>query len=159
MTTDANGTLSPVSFIVPEVPAGSYNVCANIFPSGTLAAFTVEEAPVTKPSYKVEPVEDDVYTISETEDSIKIMTVNDNQIGFKNFTVAIESIEPHEGTETVVFIHISGGVQLQLNALEADFDKASTAKAGFNIRPDDVIKVYIVDKLTNDSDRNPVILQ
>ena len=114
---------------------------------------------IARPPYNVVPVEDDAYTIGETADGIKIMTVNDNQTGLNYFTVSIESIEPHEGTETVIFTHIRGGVQLQLNALEADFDKVSAAKAGFNVKPGDVIKVYIVDKLTNGSDLNPVMLQ
>jgi hypothetical protein len=109
--------------------------------------------------FNVVPVEDDVYTIGETEDGIKTMTVNENQTGLKYFSVSIESIEPHEGTETVIFTHLRDGIQLELNSLEADFDKVSVAKAGFNVNPGDVIKVYIVDKLTNDSDSNPIILQ
>jgi uncharacterized protein YjdB len=114
---------------------------------------------IARPPFNVVPVEDDVYTIGETADGIKTMTVNENQTGLKYFTVAIESVEPHEGTETVVFTHLRNGVQLQLNALEADFDEINAAKAGFNIKPGDVIKVYIVDKLTSDSDLNPVMLQ
>lgn len=159
VTTDANGTLSPVSFIVPAVPAGNYNVSANVFPSGTSTVFTLEENPVTRPLYKIEPVGDDVYTIDETADGIKTMTVNASQTGLKYFSVSIEPIIGHEGTETVIFTHIRDGVQLGLSALEADFDMVSAAKAGFNVEPDDIIKVYIVDKLTNDNDQNPVILQ
>jgi uncharacterized protein YjdB len=109
--------------------------------------------------FNVVPVEDDVYTIGETEDGIKTMTVNENQTGLKYFSVSIESIEPHEGTETVIFTHLRDGIQLELNSLEADFDKVSVAKAGFNVNPGDVIKVYIVDKLTNDSNSSPIILQ
>jgi len=132
--------------------------------------FTVEsEAMVIKvvlvreademPKYRVIPEEDPVYTIGETEDGIKTMTVKSNQTGLNYFTVTIESIKPHEGIETAVFTHIRDGVQLGLNALGADFDKISAAKTGFNVKPGDVIKVYIVDRLTNDSDSNPVVLQ
>jgi len=159
VTTDANGTLSPVSFIAPEVPAGSYNVCANVFPSGTLAVFTLDEAPVTEPSYKVEPVEDEVYTIGETADGIKTMTVNENKTGLKYFSVSIEPVIGHEGTETVVFTHFRNGIQLGLNALVADFDLISAAKAGFNVEPGDMLKVCLVDQLTNDPNSNPKILQ
>ena len=37
--------------------------------------------------------------------------------------------------------------------------RSFTAQAGFNVQAGDVIKVYIVDELTNAEDRNPVILQ
>jgi len=129
--------------------------------SGFLDAIVVQQIKEVDemPKYNVMPKEDPIYTIGETEDGIKTMTVNDNQTGLNYFTVSIESIEPHEGTETVIFAHIRDGVQLQLNALEADFDEVSAAKAGFNVKPGDVIKVYIVDKLTNDSDLNPIMLQ
>jgi parallel beta-helix repeat protein len=238
VTTDANGTLSPVSLVAPNVPAGDYNICTSVWPSGTFAVFslippeptfctvnffifpieaalgavievkdntgevvtpkedgtyelevgdysytvtkegykevkgtfTVEDEIINKtiivtlekeavPQYNVVPVEDVVYTIGETADGIKTMTVNPNQTGLKYFTVSIEPIEPHEGTETVVFTHLENGVQLQLNALEADFDEINAAKAGFNVKPGDVIKVYIVDRLTNDPNSNPLILQ
>ncbi len=120
---------------------------------------TVVSSEDGEPKYKIIPEEDPIYTIGETEDGIKTMTVKSNQTGLNYFAVAIESVESHEGTETVVFAHIRGGVLLQLNALEADFDKIGSAKAGFNIRAGDVVKVYIIDKLTNDSDLNPIILQ
>ena len=120
---------------------------------------TVLPAEDEGPKYDIIPEEDSVYTIGETEDGIKTMTVNDNQTGLNYFTVAIDPIEPHEGTETVIFTHIRGGVQLQLNALEADFDEISAAKAGFNTKPGDVVKVYIIDRLTNDSNLNPIVLQ
>ena len=114
---------------------------------------------IARPPYNVVPVEDAVYTIGETADGIKTMTVNENQTGLKYFTVSIESAGTYEGTATVVFTHLRDNIQLQLNALEADFDKVRAAKAGFNVNPGDVIKVYIVDELTNDSNSNPLILQ
>jgi alpha-tubulin suppressor-like RCC1 family protein len=147
----------------------TYTVTKEGFKEAT-GTFTVESEAVVinvaleteaaeTPKYNVIPKEDPVYTIGETEDGIKTMTVNENQTGFKYFKVSIEPIKVHEGTETVVFIHLRDGIQLQLNALEADFDEVNEAKAGFNVNPGDVIKVYVVDKLTNDSDSNPVILQ
>ncbi|MGI6307776.1 MAG: leucine-rich repeat protein [Dethiobacteria bacterium] len=157
--------------IIPEsverIVSSAFNGCDQLTIygySGSYAeTFAVEkEIPfvaIAKPPYKVIPVEDAAYTIGETADGIKTMTVNKNQIGLMYFTVSIESIVPHEGTETVIFTHLEDAVQLQLNALEADFDKVSAAKAGFNVNPGDVIKVYIVDKLTNEDNSNPIVLQ
>jgi hypothetical protein len=112
-----------------------------------------------KPQYNVIPKEDPAYSIEATTDGIKTMTVNSNQTGFKYFTVLIEPVVAHEGTETVVFTQLRNGAQLQLNALTADFDLIEAAQAGFNVHTGDVIKVFIVDMLTNDIDCNPVILQ
>lgn len=123
----------------------------------TVINVTLEREADDMPKYNVIPEEDPVYTIGETEEGIKTMTVKSDQTGLNYFTVAVEPIKPHEGIETVVFTHIRNGVQLQLNALEADFDKVNAAKAGFNVRPGDVIKAYIVDKLTNDRESNPII--
>ncbi len=154
--TDADGNgIGDTSYQTIKTDSDNYPLVGQ-WDNGTI---TMEEIPVTEPSYKVEPVEDDVYIIGETEDGIKTMTVNLGQTGFKYFSVSIVPITENEGAETVIFTHIRNGVQLGLNALKADFDEISAAKTGFNIKPGDVIKVYIVDKLTNDSDQNPVILQ
>ena len=154
------GKLTIDAGVFTEADAYTIAIKATGYSDATLVQL-VDAAPVLPetPQYKVLPVEDTIYTIGVTPDGIKTMTVNDNQTGLNYFTVSIESIEPHEGTETVIFAHIRDGVQLQLNALEADFDEVSAAKAGFNVKPGDVIKVYIVDKLTNDSDLNPIMLQ
>jgi alpha-tubulin suppressor-like RCC1 family protein len=151
------------------VTAGKITIAADVFTEPKEYTITIKaagflDAVVTQqvqsqPLYDIELLEDDAYEIGETEDGIKTMTVKENQTGLKYFAVSIESIVAHEGTETVVFTHLKDDVQRQLNALEADFDEISTAKAGFNVKPGDVIKVYIVDKLTNDSDSNPIILQ
>ncbi len=152
------------------VEGGKITIAADIFTeakeytvaikaSGFLDAVVEQQIVETAPKYDITPEENSAYIIGETEDGIKIMTVKPDQTGLSYFAVAIEPIEPHEGTETLIFTHIREGAQLQLNALEADFDEVSTAKAGFNIEPGDIIKVYIVDKLTNDSNRNPIILQ
>lgn len=111
-----------------------------------------------KPKYNIIPKTDPVYSIETTVDGIKTMAVNPNQAGFKYFTVHIEPIVEHEGTETAVFTQLRNGVQLQLNALVADFDLTKAAQAGFNIKDDDIIKVYLVDDLNNAIDFNPTIL-
>ena len=125
----------------------------------TTVAVTYENIPVTKPLYKLTPVKDDVYTIGTTPDGRSTMTVNAGKSGFKTFTVSVEQVVSHKGNETVIFTLWRGGTELQLNATVADFDVADTAQAGFNVQPGDVIKVYIVDRLTNDSNINPVVFQ
>lgn len=39
-----------------------------------------------------------------------------------------------------------------------DLDKGGTLQAGFNVNQDDVIKIFIVDSLTSDSNTNPNVL-
>lgn len=150
------------------VAAGKITIAADVFTEANEYTITVKadgflDATVTqqvrpKPQYKVVPVADDVYTIGET-DGFKTLTIKEEQTGFKYFTVAIEPIQAHEGKETVVFTHLRNGVQLQLNASVADFDVVNTAKAGFNVQTGDVVKIFIVDQLTNDPGCNPVIFQ
>ncbi|MGI6452338.1 MAG: hemoblobin-interacting domain-containing protein [Syntrophomonadaceae bacterium] len=109
--------------------------------------------------YTVTPAADSAYTIGETPAGIKTMTVNTAISGFTYFTVSIEPVAPHSGNETVVFTHMRNGSQLQINSTKADFDVVNIAQAGFNVQAGDVIRVYMVDELTNAADHNPVILQ
>jgi hypothetical protein len=112
-----------------------------------------------KAVYTVTPVTDSAYTIGETAAGIKTMTVNAGIAGFNYFTVNIEPIASNSGSETAVFTHLRNGSQLQINSTRADFDQVGTAQAGFNVKAGDIIRVYIVDELTNAVDHNPVILQ
>ncbi|MFW5649272.1 MAG: InlB B-repeat-containing protein [Candidatus Alkaliphilus sp. MAG34] len=115
-----------------------------------------------KPKYIITPFENEVYEIGETDDGFNFMIVNPEFSGMKYFNAGITPIISHAGSETVVFVHSKGGVggvQYSINAIEADFDLVSLAKAGFNVGPGDVVRVFIVDKLTNAKDCNPVILQ
>ncbi|MDD4170863.1 MAG: DUF1533 domain-containing protein [Syntrophomonas sp.] len=152
--------------------AGKITIAAGVFTEAkdytiTIKATGYTDAAITQtvlleapqPVYTVTPVEDTVYTIGETPDGIKTLTVNPGQTGLKYFAVSITPIISHEGFETAVFTHTRNNAQLQLNALVAEFDVANTAKAGFNVQPGDVIKVYIVDRLTNEKNANPVVLQ
>ena len=141
---------------VTAVGTGQAVITATTKDGSFSASCTVTVA--TKPLYKLTPVEDDVYTIG-TSDGSSTMTVNAGKSGFKTFTVSVEPAISHKGNETVIFTHWRGGTELQLNATVADFDVANTAQAGFNVQPGDVIKVYIVDRLTNDSNINPVVFQ
>jgi hypothetical protein len=109
--------------------------------------------------YLLTPVEDAAYQIGATADGIKTMTVKPGVSGLKYFAVRVTPQTPHEGREAVVFVHTRSGVQASLNATKADFDLVAEAQAGFNVQPGDVVKVYIVDDLTNALDFNPTLLQ
>lgn len=113
----------------------------------------------TPPVYTVSPVIDSAYTEGATPDGINTLTVNNGIPGFKYFAVNITPVTSHSGDEAVVFTHLRNGTQISLNVTKADFDLVSTAQAGFNVKPGDVIKAYIVDDITNAVDVNPVILQ
>ena len=126
---------------------------------GNIVKIELVSSATGKPVYIVAPEPDSAYDIGETQDGIKTMTVKAGVSGFKYFTVNIDPVVAHSGEETVVFTHLRNGSQLQINSTRADFDQVFTAQAGFNVQTGDVIKVYIVDELTNAEDRNPVILQ
>ncbi|MDD3652582.1 MAG: DUF1533 domain-containing protein [Desulfotomaculaceae bacterium] len=120
---------------------------------------TMKTASAPIPVYTVTPEADAAYTVGTDQNGINTMTVNASVTGFKYFMVNIASVVSHSGNETVVFGHFRNGSQLGLNATRADFDQVTIAQAGFNVHPDDLIKVYIVDDLTNAVDFNPTILQ
>ncbi len=114
--------------------------------------------------YTVTPQEDSTfYEIGQTTDGIKTMTVKDGIEGMKYFKANIESEgeEAHDGKETAVFVHLRNKMQMSVNTTVADFDADTVdeAGAGFNVKAGDVIKVFIVDKLTNDRSINPILLQ
>ena len=108
--------------------------------------------------YTIIPLEDDTYQTGMTADGITTMTVGSSIFGMKYFGVQVDSIEVHEGMETLVFTHLRNGVQLGINVTKADFDIVDTAQAGFNVKPGDIVKVYLVDDLTNGIDCNPIML-
>lgn len=112
-----------------------------------------------KPQYTVTVAQDAAYIIGETQDGIKTMTVNEGQSGLKYFGVSVSPMVKHQGNETVVFTHWRNGTEVEINATIADFDVVDNAKSGFNVQPGDVIKVYVVDCLSNAVDSMPIILQ
>lgn len=109
--------------------------------------------------YTVSPIADANYQNGTTSDGISTMTANDSVYGLNYFSVQIMPVCAHEGVEAVVFVHLRKGVQQSLNVTKADFDETHNAKAGFNVQPGDMVKVYIVDDLTNALDFNPTVLQ
>lgn len=113
----------------------------------------------TDPSYTLTIQPDAAYSCGAAQDGIPMMTVNAGNTGFRYFTVHVASEIMHNGSEAIVFTHLRNGTQLGLSVSKADFDLAATAQAGFNVKPGDVIRAYLVDDLTNDADLNPEILQ
>ncbi|OPX86239.1 MAG: hypothetical protein A4E53_03149 [Pelotomaculum sp. PtaB.Bin104] len=127
------------------------NDAMNVFESGKVTTAALK--------YTVLANSDTSYDNGQTPDGITTMTVKSGVAGFKYFSVSVAPVVPHVGSEVVVFVLSRSGMQLAINATKADFDVISSAQAGFNIQPGDVVKAYIVDDLTNAIDRNPVILQ
>ncbi|TEB16969.1 Kappa-carrageenase precursor [Pelotomaculum sp. FP] len=139
--------------------AGDYTVTVT---AGGYAAATVTQTineATDNPKYTVTPVEDEsVYEVGETV-GIKTMTVKAGVSGLKYFGTLITPVIEHGGEEAVAFTHLRDGVQLSLNVTKADFDLVGEAQSGFNVEAGDMVKVFIVDDLTNDVDHNPTLLQ
>lgn len=112
-----------------------------------------------KGSYQVIPNEHPQYIYDKTSDGITRITIPQNISGFQSFQISIVPVTEHQGDETVVFTHLRDGVQVGLQAVQADFDHINSAEAAFNVKDGDEIKVYIVDDLNNDENFNPTILQ
>ena len=111
------------------------------------------------PKYTVLPAADQsVYTAGDTG-GISTMTVKEGIAGLKYFGARITPVIEHEGWEAAVFTHLRGGSQLSLNIAKADFDLVDEVQAGFNVQAGDMVRVYIVDDLTNDVGSNPTLLQ
>ena len=140
--------------------------CVNVFDfgsetvTGDLTLYAKWTAGSTEsPKYTLTPVADEsVYEVGETG-GIKIMTVKTGVTGLKYFGTQITPVVEHEEAEAVVFIHLRDDIQLSLNVTKADFDLVDEAQSGFNVEAGDIVKVFIVDDLTNDIDFNPTLLQ
>jgi hypothetical protein len=111
------------------------------------------------PQYILKPVAQNTYTVQTTVDGIPTMTVNSGISGLEYFTVDITPVTAHQGEETVVFTHWRKGRQININSTRADFDLLKTAQAGFNVMPGDLVKVYLLDELSNTHDSNPLLWQ
>ena len=108
--------------------------------------------------YTVTPNTDAGYTVG-SKNGYKTMTVKSGVTGFRYFNVSVSPSVSHAGKETVIFVQMRGNTQIAFSYVKADFDLVTDAGAGFNVKPGDVIKVYIVDDLTNSVGNNPVLLQ
>ena len=123
-------------------------------------AYTLTVAPQTETGrYKIEPEPDAGYTASRTEEGVTTLTIHDEVSGFRYFSVSVPPNIIHEGEEMVIFVHMRDGVQIGFSFVKGDFDAVANAGAGFNVKPGDVIKAYIVDTLSNSPGSNPVLLQ
>ncbi len=109
--------------------------------------------------YELKIEESDDYVIQETESGM-MLTLKQGVTGFKHFGATVKAAIGTLGQLEVVFTHLRNNAQQSLNSIQADFDAEKiNSKTGFNTEPGDVIKIYMVDELTNGTDRNPVILQ
>ena len=120
-------------------------------------ALTVN-APSETGKYEIVPDADSAYTVS-TVDGFATLTINSGVSGFRYIRVSVNPIVTHEGEEACVFVQIRDGMQIGFNASIEDFDKTGNDTAGFNVQPGDIIKIYIIDELTNDPNSNPKLLQ
>lgn len=109
--------------------------------------------------YTVTPLADVTYQTGVTPDGICTMTVGTGIFGMKYFGVQVAPVTAHEGIESLVFTHWRNGVQIGINVTKADFDIVDKAQTGFNVQPGDIVRVYMVDDLTNGVDCNPRMLQ
>ena len=115
-------------------------------------------APSETGKYEIVPDADSAYAVS-TSGGFTTLTVKDGVTGFRYFKVSVNPIVAHQGEETCVFVHMRKGVQIGFSFLADDFDSDGDAGVGFNVQPGDIIKVYIIDELSNSAGKNPVLLQ
>jgi len=154
-------SVAPGSIIIDKSifsTAGDYAivVSAEGYSDATVTQ-TMKAAVGGNPIYIVTPVADAAYTIGSTLDGIGTMSVNADCGGLRYFNVGIDPVIPHIGDETAVFVHLRDAIQLGLNASRADFDLIREASAGFNVLAGDMVKIYLVDELSNAADFNPTV--
>lgn len=132
---------------------GSYPLTVTVTDSANETAHSSLTLKVMKGNgngaYLITPASDAAYTGGLTNDGLPTMTVKSGVKGFTYFTVNIEPVTGHSGMETVVFIQIRDGQQINFCFTRADIDTAGVAVAGFNVKPGDVIEVYVVDNVAN----------
>jgi hypothetical protein len=83
--------------------------------------------------------------------------VNEGFKGFTYFTVNIRAVKGHNGSEVCIFVQLRDGAQIGFSFNKGDYDTVGSAGAGFNVKPGDVIMVYLVNALSNNGG-NPGIL-
>ena len=141
---------------------GTFSVEVRVYDGEGRKATKTYSLVVSPPSatgkYTIVPDTDSAYTAS-TADGFTTLTIKSGVTGFRYLNVALEPVVTHEGEETVVFVQQRAGVQIGYSFVKADFDAVSNAGVGFNVSPGDIIRVYVVDALSNSSGTNPVLLQ
>ena len=157
-------SISRESGIISGTPGetGTFSVEVKVYDGeGRKATKTyslVVSPPSAKGKYKIVPDTDSAYTVS-TADGFTTLTIKSGVTGFRYLKVSLQPVVTHEGKETVVFVQQRAGVQIGYSFVEADFDADSNAGVGFNVMPGDIIRVYVVDALSNSSGTNPVLFQ
>lgn len=148
------------NYEVIDIDGDTFTLTARTADGQVIDSYTLTKQPLDDhAAYTVTPMTDANYQAGATEDGISIMTENTGVSGMKYFGVQVAPVKAHDGYEAVVFTHERNGVQLSRNITKADFDAVDTARAGFNVKPGDVVEACVVDDLTNAVDFNPTILQ
>lgn len=111
-----------------------------------------------KGKYTVTPDADSAYIIG-SKNGIVTVTIEPGVTGYRFIAATVTPVVTHEGTETAVFTLTRGGIQIGLTAVKADFDYENHPTVGFNVKAGDIIKIYVVDDLSNAAESNPVLLQ
>ena len=141
---------------------GTFSVEVRVYDGeGRKAAKTyslVISPPSATGKYTIVPDTDSAYAANNI-DGFTTLTIKSGVTGFRYLNVALEPVVTHEGEETVVFVQQRAGVQIGYSFVKADFDAVSNAGVGFNVSPGDIIRVYVVDAISNSSGTNPVLLQ
>ena len=141
---------------------GTFSVEVRVYDGEGRKATKTYSLVVSPPSatgkYTIVPDTDSAYTVS-TADGFTTLTIKSGVTGFRYLNVALQPVITHEGEETVVFVQQRNGGQIGYSFVKADYDAASNAGVGFNVSPGDIIRVYVVDALSNSSGTNPVLLQ
>ena len=157
-------SISRESGIISGTPGltGTFSVEVRVYDGEGRKATKTYSLVVSPPSatgkYTIVPDTDSAYTVS-TADGFTTLTIKSGVTGFRYLNVALQPVITHEGEETVVFVQQRNGGQIGYSFVKADYDAASNAGVGFNVSPGDIIRVYVVDALSNSSGTNPVLLQ
>ncbi|SPF43466.1 conserved exported hypothetical protein [Candidatus Desulfosporosinus infrequens] len=162
VTADASGNWTVTGLTLVSGNTISVTALATGDTISNAATVTVQASSSTPWKYTVTPIASSAYTNAKTTDGIDTMTVNSGSSGLVYFTADIAPVLPittHTGGEKVVFVQLRNNAQINLNATGADFNTVNSATAGFNVQVGDVIKVYIVDDLTNATNFNPTVLE
>ncbi len=108
--------------------------------------------------YIITPETNPNFTWDYGTGGLPTLTVSSGITGFKTFSVSITPYEGHAGSEALLFVHMRDKVMISIAANFADYDTIGTGKAAFNVKPGDIIMVYIVDDIGSDASLNPNIL-
>ena len=153
---DLNSTSGEITG-TPSV-SGSTEVAFTVYDVHNHSASLTLIIAVGNAKYTLTPfAEDSIYDIG-TDNGIPTMTVKSEVTGLKYFRVSVSPVISHVGEESIVFVLLRNGVQVNMSISEADFDSVNKAGAGFNVRAGDVIKAYIYDSVSNDNSFNPTLL-